>query len=288
MNQCVNWRNQLLRHYDSTFGIRPIDESREDTALWFASQAGQRVLNQQKLLLGQLLPELFGYHLMQMSVQDDSLFSETSTSHQFFLLPSLSASTKVLTKKSSVLVSDFEHLAIDSDSIDVALLHHALDYSINPQQLLRETVRATIPNGHIIIVGFNPFSLMGVTSPLACLVSTSSRWRHQQLRVSRLIDWFRLLGVEVLSCHREYYNLPTYRYYSSMLESIGKNIIPIAGGFYVLLARKNVIPMTPIKKRWRDKKVLPTWGQGVVSSKVSSSSHHSQSKINRINVKLEK
>ena len=274
-------RAGLTKRYRERFGVLPIADSQKNLSSWFSSELGQRILQQEKNYLDKLLPELFGYHLMQMSVlPGESLFSESSTSHQFILQPDMenyqrwvqAVSVDDSAKKSSILFSEFEQLPIDNDEIDVALLHHALDYSQNPQQLLREVARVTIPNGHIVLVGFNPFSLLGLSQPFACLLSRSPHWRYHQLRLGRLMDWFRLLGLELLYCHRGFYGLPSQKYYSPLMEKISRQLLPIAGGFYVLVIRKNVTPMTLIKKPWRGRKVLPSW-KGVA---IPSASHSSR------------
>lgn len=270
-------RTAITKRYQKRFGVLPVADTQLDLQRWFASDLGQRILSQQKGYLDELLPDLFGYHLMQMSVlPGENLFAESSTSHQFMLQPdsdnyyrwlkqSESAQQELNSQelnqqaKASVLFAEFEQLPIDNDEIDVALLHHALDYSQSPQQLLREVARVTIPNGHIVLVGFNPFSLMGLTQPFACLLSRSAHWRYHQLRISRLSDWFHLLGLELLYCHKGYHGLPSQKYYSAKAEKLTRCLMPGVGSFYVMVVRKNVTPVTLVKKPWRGRKVLPSW-----------------------------
>ena len=53
-------------------------------------------------------------------------------------------------------LSDPEQLPIESESIDVALLHHVLEYSASPHALLRESARVVVPHGSVIVIGFAP------------------------------------------------------------------------------------------------------------------------------------
>ncbi|MFT5421519.1 MAG: SAM-dependent methyltransferase [Candidatus Endobugula sp.] len=262
-------KNKLSQRYDNCFGVKPINVSQADIATWFASPLGKRILAQEKGCIDALLPEIFGYHLMQLSALCNiNLFESSSTSHQFSVMPfdhihGLSTPTPV-----STIAAEFESLPIETDSIDVTLLHHALEFSFNPHLLLKEAARTIIPNGHIVIVGFNPYGLLGLGTPLACLLSSSHFYRRHQLRVARLKDWCKVLDLEMVYQDQGYYGLPSNQYHSTILEAVGKRLLPFMGGFYLLVLRKNVTPMTRIKQKWKGKKLLPNWRKGMVSSSV--------------------
>ena len=55
-----------------------------------------------------------------------------------------------------------DFLPIETNSIDLVLLPHILEFSSNPHQILREVQRVLMPEGHVIVCGFNPRSLWGV------------------------------------------------------------------------------------------------------------------------------
>jgi ubiquinone/menaquinone biosynthesis C-methylase UbiE len=212
---------------------------------------------------------MFGYHLMQLSgLPTSSFFSASSTGHQFIIDPcgfSCDSETANDNVYVSSLIALFEQLPIDADVIDVALLHHALDFSTHPHQLLREVTRVLIPNGHIVLVGFNPFSLLGLGHNIARLFSRSYTYRRQHLPVSRLKDWFEVLDLELVYSRRGYYGLPFNRYSSSRMNRWLEILMPIIGGFYVLILRKNITPMTKIQTKWKKRSVLPVWRKGVAT-----------------------
>lgn len=264
------------------FGLRSLAISQKHIAEWFSSLVGQRILEQEQACIDALLPEMFGYHLMQLSVlPNTSLFSTSSTSHQFVVDPN---GVYQSSKASSSVTATFEQLPIDADVIDVALLHHALDYSTHPHQLLREVTRTLIPNGHIVLLGFNPFSLLGLGHSLARLFSRSYMYRRQHMPVSRLKDWFEVLDLDLVYSKRGYYSLPFNRYYSTRVNHFLKMLCPLWGGFYVLVLRKNITPMTTIKSKWKKRSVLPVWRKGVVTQ--SSSHSSSNNKVHSQKVEL--
>lgn len=296
-------KGAAAKQYDDCFGVSPLVSAQQEIEQWFSSAIGQRILAQEQACLDRLLPEMFGYHLMQLSVlRQKNLFLQSSTSHQFIVdaqssdtlinasLGDQSANLAIAhhskdavfdprfssrqATRTTALISEFENLPIASDSIDVALLHHALDYSANPHQLLREAARVVIPNGHIIVIGFNPFSLMGMAHPMACLLSASSAYRHHYLRIGRLQDWCKVLELDCIYSERGYYGLPLSRYYSSSIDRIGKKVLPLQGSFYMLVIRKNITPMNLMKKPWQRKKILPKWRRSRSPIRSSSIRHH--------------
>lgn len=262
-----NKKAQLVGRYNDYYSMRPWHAAQTDINEWFASALGQRVLEEEKARIDSLLSEMFGYHLMAMSVlPEQDWLSHSPTSHQFSVIP-----VENELNNGKHVQAEFEHLPIVSNSIDVALLHHVLDFSLSPHQVLRETSRVLIPNGHIVLVGFNPWSLLGAKRPVSCLLSRSQFYRHHYLRVSRLKDWCKVLELEMVYCDKGYYGLPFNHYYSNRCEAVGKALYPFLGAFYVLVLRKNVTPMRMIKAPWKKRKVLPKWQKGVASSSASSS-----------------
>ena len=273
-------QQRMTERLSRRFGMRSLAFSQTQIANWFTSLLGQRVLAEEQQCIDALLPEMFGYHLMQLSVLPASnLFTASSTGYQFTVNPCDprcdSASGNEFRKEpdkesdekisTSSLIAHFEQLPIDADVIDVALLHHALDYSTHPHQLLREVTRVLIPNGHVVLVGFNPFSLLGIGHSIARLFSKADIYKRQHLPVSRLKDWFEVLDLELVYSRRGYYGLPLNRYYSSRMDRWLGLLLPFLGGFYVLVLRKNITPMTKIQTKWKRRSVLPVWRKGVAT-----------------------
>ena len=51
-------------------------------------------------------------------------------------------------------------LPIATQSIDLVLLPHVLEFAEEPHAVLREVDRVMMPEGRLVIVGFNPWSLL--------------------------------------------------------------------------------------------------------------------------------
>src|SRR5690625_6949716 len=103
------------------------------------------------MLLEQELQDLFGYHLLQMSVAPAlDLTRGSRITHRFTLSP-----TGATKGPLSPLVADSDAQPLTSDCLDLVLLHHLKDYSQTPHLLLREVARVVTPRGNVGLIAFN-------------------------------------------------------------------------------------------------------------------------------------
>ena len=214
---------------------------------WFRSAAGKELLEQQKLITDEVLSTMFGYHLMQISAcRDITLYENSKIRHRFSLGP---------LKGSNIAgITDEEQLPIESESVDVVLLHHTMEYSQHPHQLLKEASRVVMPSGHVIILAFNPFSFMGLWSMIGRM-RPNSVWKNHLLSAPKLADWLLLMDLTVQSVHYGHYKPPigsnSFTRKFSKLEQLFNFLQLPFGSFYVLVAKKEVSTLTPIKPKWR-------------------------------------
>ena len=147
-----------------------------------------------------------------------------------------------------------------SDTIDAIVLPHTLEISSDPHQVLREADRSLIPDGHLVIIGFNPRSLWGMRRALA-RKHRQMPWGGQFLSMNRMKDWLRLLGFDTLHAHYlfQYPPLQNVR----LLEKLGITGAPgndygrkYLSAAYILVARKRSIIMTPLKESPRERRRL--------------------------------
>ncbi len=156
-----------------------------------------------------------------------------------------------------------EALPFDSRSLDLLLLPHTLEFADDPHQVLREVSRVLTPEGHVVILGFNPFSLWGLCRLLRRRRDVAP-WNGQFLHLTRLKDWLKLLDFEFTHGSMLYYRPPlasaTAMDRLRFLEKAGNRWWPMTGAVYLLVAKKRVIGMTPLRPEWRS---APAYGKAV-------------------------
>lgn len=192
-------------------------------------------------------PKFFGYHLLKvgnLSCELDS--SACQISHQVGVAES--------SDKAGV-VADIDELPFFGHSVDAAVLSHCLEFFPDPHHLIREADRVLIPDGHLVITGFNPVSLCGMAK-MAHFNSDKFPWCGRFFNASRIKDWLSLLGFEVLEDKRLMFNsLARQKGYKphSWWQNFATKHFSYFGSVYIIVARKRELPLTPIKPKWRAK-----------------------------------
>ncbi len=224
--------------------------ARERLRAWYRTELGRRLLADEQVVLESVLPGLFGYHLLQVGAPwEDDLLSSSRIRHRMVV--------EGLTNDSSApgtFRADPWALPIASGSLDVLVLPHTLEFQRDPHQVLREAERTLIPEGHVVILCFNPGSLWG-------LRRLFRGWRHPPpwcghfLTLTRVKDWLALLGFDTVLA-RGYFFRPPIHHPGVMerlqfLENTGRRWWPLLGAGYLCVAKKRVVAMTPLRPRWR-------------------------------------
>ncbi len=243
------------------FGVPGLQRSSPELSAWFQTPLGSAVLGEEKRCLDEQLEDLFGYHLLQMGIDPSIDVSGGSRITHRVTVAHQAHQQAVL----SPLVADHRQLPLPPESVDLVVIHHLLDYSQAPHQLLREAQRVLIPRGHLIIVGFNPASVFGLVRWVARWFSDRALWRHQALRLGRLLDWLQLLDLEPDQVRGGFFRPPVTSPGSlrrlHWLERWGKKLRWPSGAFYLVVACKEVGGTVPVKPQWQaPEKPVPGFG----------------------------
>jgi len=146
------------------------------------------------------------------------------------------------------VAGDTRDLPFASDSIDAVLLVHQLEFAEAPHDMLREVARVVAPEGWLINLGFNPFSLWGVRRVMARRAATS--WQGRYYSRARVEDWLQVLGMSIQQRDGLLLRPPIQRQRSferlEPVERWGRHYARWLGGVHVTLARKHVEGVTPL------------------------------------------
>jgi len=216
---------------------------------WLAEPIGQNLLSLENSCLQQQFRSLSGQSALLIGVPAQLSLLRTSQMQ----LPMFTTALRLASSSVSAFQSDFNELPIASGSIDLVILAHTLDYAVHPHKLLLEACRIVRPNGHIAIVGFNPYSLWGLRKYL--FESKKVPWNAHFLAIQKIIRWLRLADFSLLQQDRLLFQLPlpeiNFLAQVKFLELIGKKMYKPLGGIYFLLAQAKTIPLTPIRMTWK-------------------------------------
>ncbi len=223
---------------------------RADVAEWFRRPLGEALLEAERGELGQVLPDLFGYHIVQVGVRGpDELLGSSRISHRVVLDTSPPSGTP---PRHPVCVPSA--LPIAASSIDVMVLPHVLEFEPEPFAVLLEAERVIIGEGMLVILGFHPWGLWGLWRSL-CDSTGQAPWCGRFIAPGRVRAWLLELGFELMRVRAYYFRPPIAEGGSverfAFLERIGQRYWPRLGGAYLIMAKKRVVALTPIVPSWR-------------------------------------
>jgi SAM-dependent methyltransferase len=217
---------------------------------WLRSPLGARLYSIERRLVSEALAQVFGWQLLQIGVwgDDDGLITDARTQRKTVL----AWHGEHNANNGTAIRSRTDALAIASDSADAVLLPHTLEYEPDPHEILREVGRVLSGEGHLIILGFRPFSSWGLRHLFAR--DGYPPGVDRLIGERRLRDWLKLLGFEVVDARRYLFTLPwgaPAPNSQTFMERSGEYLWPVFAGGYLLKARKRVYTLTPIRPRWR-------------------------------------
>jgi len=223
---------------------------------WHQQDPGAHLIEAEKKLLDTILPKLHGYHLLFLGEPELQRLTKASLiSHQVLVFPKPAFDSD----NQSLIQSDLNTLPVLNNSVDVVMLSHLLEHVAHPHEVLRETHRILIPEGHVVITGFNPMSFWGAWHAVKKLRGQLPQ-QGKMLTINRIKDWLALLNFQIITSKMFYFRPPFICSGNSRnalwLEKSGEKYWPFWGGAYVIVAVKRVIPLTPVRQKFQLKKRL--------------------------------
>jgi len=200
------------------------------------------------------LDDIFGWELLQLGLWGPS---------QFLLTGCRTRSRAVIANdKSRCAESDItarlSQLPIGNGAVDAVVLPHTLEFETDPFAVVREADRVLAGEGHLVVLGFRPFSLWGFRS--RAISRGYPPGLKRMLGARRVADWLELLGYDV-GITRNYLFTPPWGG-SAPRAGVPSALLrrgwikPWPAGAYLLKARKRVYTITPIRPRSRERQPI--------------------------------
>lgn len=219
---------------------------------WLSSPLGQYLAEQERAWLARTVDGIFGFVAVQMDVPElDGLVHNR--------MPN-----RWRVGWQGDVRCEEEQLPLATASVDLMILPHGFDFSADPHQLLREVDRVLVPDGRLVLTGFNPMSLWGMRRLGAN--RELMPWQGRFLRMNRVKDWLTLLNFEVIGGAMMAYcpplNTCRWRQRFDFMEAAGDRWWPIGGAVYGLHAIKRTAGMRLIRPQWQQPRLsgrLAAW-----------------------------
>lgn len=249
---------------------------------WLKTPPGVYLLDWERTHFDQAVSDIFGYHALQLGLPELDALQANRMPHQWLALTDATAhpfderQADSISSRPVALATDPDALPFSENSLDLVALPHTLELSADPHSALREVARVLVPEGRVVISGFNPVSLWGLRQECDDLYR---RFGYHDLFLPktgdfigywRLRDWLRLLNFEVESarfgCYRPALTSEKWLERFDWMDKAGERWWPIFGAVYFLVAVKRVRGMRLLEPNWKTRKA-PAAAPAAVASK---------------------
>ena len=225
-------------------GALKYNGARSSLSAWLSTPQGSYVLGWELRQFDSAVDDVFGFRAVQIGLPEVDFLRQNRIPYRFSLA----------LEPGATLAADPLQLPLASQSVDLVALPHVLEGHHNPHEVLREAERVLMPEGQVVISGFNPASLWRLRQ-LFGLDRQQAPWDAKFIGLARLREWLRLLGFELnggqLGCYAPPFRQKMWLDRFAFMEKAGARWWPIAGGLYVVRAVKRVHGMRVVTPAWR-------------------------------------
>lgn len=211
---------------------------------WDCHTHGSYVLDVERKVMAGVLQNYFGYHVVQVGGPTrEHYLTESRIRHKIRV-----SSDRCDSFEGDNVQADPYLLPFTPHSIDLFVLPHVLEYLAHPEQMLKSCFDALVGGGHIIILSFNPYSLMG----LAKSIGKNDRVfrRAQFITPMMMRKYLNQAGFYPEEYKSMCFRIPlkSQKWFERLkvMEPVGRFISPSNGGVYMMIAEKKMVSMNVI------------------------------------------
>jgi SAM-dependent methyltransferase len=226
--------------------MQQLEKNQTSQQVWLSSTLGQQLLAREQAMFDKAVGDIFGFNALQLGLLPLDTLKNSRIPHLL----------RVGNRQGDTLCES-DYLPFTESCIDLVCLPHVLEFSRNPHQTLREAERILVPEGHLILTGFNPISAWGLKQILTKDDAGTENypWHGHFFTLSRIKDWLALLGLEFVSGQMQAYEMPIndekWLKRFACIDKTGEKWWPMMGGIYFIIAKKRVVNMTLLKPNWK-------------------------------------
>jgi SAM-dependent methyltransferase len=221
---------------------------------WYTQPRGSLLLELEREFIAKLLANIFGDHLLQVGgLSKMRLTAASSIKHRLYLS---------LAPGQSDIQCTLEELPFRPASLDVIVVNHALEFCQNPAEVLNQLYISLVPNGQLILFGFNPWSLWGVCRFFKS--KTIFPWCGRFHSISKIKHCLQKAGFSMVACRTLCFRpaIADGKWLKRLLflDMLGQILCPKKGAVYAMIVQKQVLGTTPLQAVWSKEKVPVTPG----------------------------
>ena len=217
--------------------------------LWYHLNPPSQLLDMEYQEVENLLRKTAGHYLVQLGGVEQRMHAAPNP-----LLYRVRIGKERISDDSPVIQAEWNELPLQPDSVDIFLLVHVLEQAEYPVKLLKEVYQALKPGGRVIILGFNPWSLLGMRKLIKADELNRKFWSRAQIKY-----WLHNYHYRILSSKSFYHHFskqaPPLNPWNLFVSVLGQWCFPAHGGVFMIMAEKRMLYVRGKKVEWWKKQV---------------------------------
>jgi len=247
---------------------------------WFKTSLGQWLVAEEMARCEKLVPAGYYPTALQIGLSQHNYLAGIEIGERFLAVSQDDESTESVTtepdfsRKIHRVKAQPMALPFSDKTHSLIVVPHVLDYCKDPHAVLREVNQILIPEGCVVISGFNQVSLWG-TAKLGGKKRSKQRydnapWGGHYYRVKRVQDWLCLLGFDIVGASMFAYQPPLqnekWRTKLAFIDKIGDRWWPGFGAGYMIVGKKREIASSAGGMRLAWRRFIPAMARPAVSA----------------------
>jgi SAM-dependent methyltransferase len=207
----------------------------------------RRFLALEQQHIDRCVEQYFGYYLLLLGDRHRKRVTSSPVQNHF-----------VVSDQKNVIgihvIGDSASMPFAPNSVDVIILLHALEQTKEAKQMLEEAYRLLRHDGHLVVVGFNPWRPIAKQAGRALYGDAF----HKRYSLTSVLKCLNHIGFEVSERNPFGFCLNKNITIESRWERLGRRLWPALGMGYCLIAEKKTSNVTPL--------LYPSWVPPVVAA----------------------
>src|SRR6266852_6416636 len=172
----------MVQHSLVQNGALKYNGGRSSLSWWFSTPQGTYVLDWELAQFDSAVDDVFGFRALQVGLPEIDFLRQNRIGFRFSLA----------LEPGAAVAADPLQLPLASQSVDLVALPHVLEFHPNPHEVLREAERVLMPEGQLVISGFNTLSLWRLRQMVPFMDKSGCPWDARFIGLLRLRDWLRV------------------------------------------------------------------------------------------------
>ena len=222
----------------------------------FFLKEDDKVFEQTKSAATSMIADIFGYDALLVGDHFDQDFLEVSRiANKWRVAQSLQ---KPLNAKKFDLITDLCSMSISPEKIDLIVLPFILDSTDRPHEVLDQMIELLVTDGYLLLIGVASWSF-GRNNFFSKINSLTSRRNSNLSRMVNLKTKLKENNLAIEKLESKYFG--RFCHFQDIKNEsnnfLNKRLAICFGEVYLLLAKKNLMPVTPLRNLFdRDRKIL--------------------------------